>query len=244
MLQNSENCNRYYQQGSCKIDEVVTYDVTTGFAVCSPDLCIKLNNPTAAAARRKRSHTEEAKHHIAKYGETSPEKMTSHLKLSKRDVVGNLGKIRSDMFDIDDKVEKYKFDEAILDDGSQALTRRRRQSSSRRRATKRPTTVATTKKPAVVKKYYAPMNGTGNCFRLGSAEPCESKDNDIYFKLDVNLHFPRCAKSSLELFLIGGIAGCKVDENNNCREEVKLAESSQADFLLSLRKQARRKRSS
>lgn len=246
LLQKSENCHKYYQQGSCKINEVVTYDAKIGFAVCSPDLCAKLNNPTAAAARRKRSHVGEVKHHISKYGETSPEKMASHLKVFKRDVVGNLGKngkIVSEMFDIDDKLEKYKFDEAILDEASQTLTRRRRQSSSRRKTTKRSTTVATTKKPAVVKKFYAPMNGTGECFRLGSAVPCESTDNDIFFKLDINLHFPRCSKSSLQLFLIDGSPGCKVDEKNNCREEVKLAQSSEADFLLSLRKQARKKRS-
>lgn len=203
-----------------------------------------LNNPTATTTRRKRSNL---KHHIAKYGETSPEKMKSNLKVFKRDVAGNLGKnskmIISDMFDTDDTMEKYKFDEAILDDASQTI-RRRRQSSNRRKTTKKPTTtLATTKTPAVVRKYYAPMNGTGKCFKLGTAEPCESVDISIVFTLDSNLHLPRCFKKSLQLFLIGGSPGCKVDENNNCREEVKLAQSSEAEYLLSLRKQARKKRS-
>lgn len=69
-------------------------------------------------------------------------------------------------------------------------------------------------------KSYAPLNGDGECYKLGSSSICSEYGDQSRFVVDQNIHVPKCSTTNLQLHIIGGTNNCNLDHNGQCKKSV------------------------
>ena len=80
-------------------------------------------------------------------------------------------------------------------------------------------------------KSYAPLNGDGECYKLGSSSICHEYGAQSRFVVDQNIHVPKCSSGNSQLQLINGRLTCNINDKGECKPSVHIAKDKAASHI-------------